>query len=132
MRLAERTGLLTGPDISPVQFRSAVALQYLEELDHAHREKFELKLGLLATGEFDYSKMFPEYFVPTNISEEEEDAAEAAGENVSYDYKGVKWLSPEDAKDEYAGLLDQMLKQGGKGSITGDQVVTEPTRTEWV
>jgi hypothetical protein len=130
--LADRTGLLTGPDISPVQFRAAVALQYLDERERAKREKFDLKLGLLATGEFDYNKMFPEYFTPTDITEEEEEAAEAAGENVSYDYKGVKWLSPDEAKDEYAGLLDQMLKQGGKGSITGDQVVTEPMRTEWV
>ena len=105
-------------------------LLFIAELEIAERNRFNLKRSLLATGHFDYAKMFPEYFSKDITTEEEEDQAEIAGEGVNYDYSGVKWMTPTEGKDQYEKLLDHMLKQGGNGTVTGEQVAVP--EADWV
>lgn len=74
---------------------------------------------MLASAEFDYRKLFPEYF-PEKIVVDA-DSAEAADPAAQYDYSEVSWKSPAESMDEYERLVTA-LQNSTSGVVKGDQL----------
>lgn len=120
LRLAERRGLLTGRNLSPVQEFGLRLLIYADnQVDHQRRAdaRFDaLKLALVSARPADAPKFFPEYFDPEQVKKE---AAAARGvttvadlgevpEGAAIDYSDVEWMSGEEAMQHYDALMAEL------------------------
>jgi hypothetical protein len=131
LRLAERQGLYRGKHISAPQALGLIILNHLDLIEKEEANTLALKRSLLANENFDYKKLFPDYFPDAPSETVDIDKGDAIPEGVDIDYTGVEWKGGS-AYDEYLELMSA-LNSSSSGEFGGNELVSaEPTWTEWV
>jgi hypothetical protein len=120
IRLAERQGLLTGPNLGSVQVKAVSLCELMDRVDKTRQSETDLKQAMLTTGRFDFTDLFPEYAGAVTEEEDEEEALDAdlyGGEPITYVFP-----APDDESfdpDEAQRLLDELLGNASSGTVTG-------------
>lgn len=87
--MAERLGLLAGPNPSPVAVAGARVLEHVDALAAAEQQVMRVRLALLAAGG-DPRTLFAEHFA----ADKGQESARIEAVDVSEDYDKVTWTVP--------------------------------------
>jgi hypothetical protein len=119
IRLAERQGLLTGTELSPVQVKAVFLNELLALIVSSQRSERELREALLSTGRFEFTDLFPEY-APKEDSAEAIERDLTSEEPITYVFQapGDPGFDPEEAQR----LLDSLLHDSTSGSVSAAEL----------
>jgi hypothetical protein len=120
IRLAERQGLLTGRDLSPVQVKSVFLCHMMQAVKEYKREDVDLKAALLATGRYEFADLFPEYGKKKMSTEADIEEALSSDAAVSYVFPGPG--DPAFDPAEAQRLFDQLLTDNSFGTVNGTEL----------
>lgn len=127
LRRAERQGLLIGRHLSPVQFNATIILNYIDNSEKALRDLVELKRAMLASGDYNARKLFPDEFGPETEAVEDSPDKPLHG---NPDYRDVDWKSPSDSMEEFDRIMAEVAKLQS-GTVTGDGFVERDPDEGW-
>lgn len=113
-----------------MQAYGLVILNHLDVIERENATQAALKRSLVANGNFDHRKLFPEYF-PPEPAEVAEAGSDADTSDADLDYSEVTWLAPSEDREEFERLMTA-LNGASAGVKNGDQVAERPTWTEWM
>jgi hypothetical protein len=110
-----------------VQTFALVILNHIDTIERAKSDKQQLKHSLIATGEWDYKKLFPEY----ETKEEVKDIEEGEGPSVNdvWDTTQVEWKSPTEDPGEFERLMASL--QSSPGTFSGSDLVVQDQEITW-
>jgi hypothetical protein len=132
LRLAERRGLLSARNLSPIAEAGLELLYHLDNREKQTREVGEIKVALIANDPSRLNTLYPQWFTesPEDAADTaivydgtpEAEAVRATGSYVE-DYSEVEWVTPEDQDFEemlrlaeaLAGAQDVTLHQDEGG-----------------
>ena len=120
IRLAERQGLLTGHELSPVQVKCVLLCQMIQTVKEYKREDTDLKAALLATGRFEFTDLFPEYGKTKLETEADIEETLSSDEAVSYIFPGPG--DPAFDPAEAQRLFDRLLGENSSGTVNGTEL----------
>ena len=120
IRLAERQGLLTGRELSPVQVKAVLLCQMMQTVKEYKREDVDLKAALLATGRYEFTDLFPEYGSKKMETEADIEDALSSDDAVSYIFPGPG--DPAFDPIEAQRLFDRLLGENSSGTVNGTEL----------
>lgn len=110
----------------------------LDEVAREQEQAERMRLALLTANPALARGLYPDYFEPEEI--QDDGTVDLHQEDVSYDFREVRWESPSEMPDEEFEAIKQML--GSKGITVGTPVgpqegledapgLMEPDEPEW-
>jgi hypothetical protein len=127
LRLAERQGCLVGYHISQLQYYAISILQLLDKLKEIKEQDRQLRLSMLASGQYDVDLLFPEIFAKVETNDDAELPAEVDSHgdpiNTKYDFSNAQF-DPKKAEEEIA----EMMARAASSETSLDDVYYD----EWV
>lgn len=114
--------MLTGKDISPVQFYANIILDAISEVEKVSGKDRELRLAILASGTHsDPASLFDEIQSVEILTDEDEISADE--DEVRYDFSSTAEVDQAKVEEE----IRNMLAMAAEGETS-----FEPTTTDWI
>lgn len=113
--------------ISAVQAYGLVLLNHLDIIDRAEQDARQLKRSLVAAGNWDYTKLFPEYAVEEEVRDVVE--GEEIPTDATWDTSAVEWMSPSEDPEEFERLMALLNEK--PGTFSGSDVLGADRPVSW-